>query len=98
MSKTKAKVASKRKLDRIMVVYGLGEDKKPRAAKFSEPEFELARKAAELMKLNVFEGESAKLRQVLQNLEPGRIYPKQPKVTRHRTAVALLDPTPPQSA
>ena len=74
MSKTKAKVASKRKLDRIMVVYGLGENEKPRAAKFSEPEFELARKAAELMKLNVFEGNAAKLRQVLQNLEPGRIY------------------------
>ena len=74
MSKTKAKVASNRKLDRIMVVYGFGENKKPRAAKFSEPEFELARKAAELMKLNVFEGESAKLRPVLQNLAPGRIY------------------------
>ena len=74
MSKTKAKVASNRKLDRIMVVYGFGEDKKPRAAKFSEAEFELARKAAELMKLNVFEGESGKLRQVLQKLAPGRIY------------------------
>jgi hypothetical protein len=57
-----------------MVVYGFDENKKPRAAKFSEPEFELARKAAELMQLNVFEGEVTKQRQVLKKLSPGRIY------------------------
>jgi hypothetical protein len=74
MSKTKAKVASKRKLERIMVVYGLDQNKKPRAAKFAEHEFELARKAAELMKLNVFEGEVTKPRQVVKKLSPGRIF------------------------
>ncbi len=53
MSKPKAKSAraSKRKVDRIMVVYGFDENKKPKVAKFSEPEFKLARKAADLMKL-----------------------------------------------
>lgn len=79
MSKTKAKSAtaksaSNRKPDRIMVVYGFDENKKPRAAKFSEPEFKLARKAAELMKLNVFEGEVTKPREVVKKLSPGRIF------------------------
>ena len=74
MSKTKVKVASNRRLERIMVVYGFDENKKPRAAKFAEPEYELARKAAELMKLNVFEGEVTKPRQVLKKLSPGRIF------------------------
>jgi len=74
MSKSKTRVASSRKLDRIMVVYGLDDKKKPKAAKFAETEFELARKAAELMKLNVFEGEVTKPRQAVRKLSPGRIY------------------------
>ena len=76
MSKPKAKSAraSKRKVDRIMVVYGFDENKKPRAAKFSEPEFKLARKAAELMKLEVFETDVPKLRRSLRKLPLGKIY------------------------
>ena len=74
MSKTKAKVPSKRGPTRIMVVYGFGENKKPRAAKFPESEFELARKAAELMGLSVYEGDAAKERQSLKRLPTGRIY------------------------
>jgi hypothetical protein len=74
MSKTKAKTASNRRPEKTMVVYGFGENKKPRAAKFSEPQFELARKAAELMELNVYEGKSAKLGPVLKKLSSGRIY------------------------
>jgi len=74
MSKTKVKVASNRRLERIMVVYGFDKNKKPRAAKFAEPEYKLARKAAELMKLNVFEGEVTKPRQVVKKLSPGRIF------------------------
>ena len=58
----------------VMVVYGFDEDKKPRAAKFSEPEFELARKAAGLMKLNVFEGDAIKLRRALTNIRKGNVY------------------------
>jgi hypothetical protein len=74
MSNAKKKSVSIRKVARILVVYGFDEDKKPRAAKFSEPEFELARKAADLMKLNVFEGDAIKLRRALKNLRAGNIY------------------------
>ncbi len=76
MSKPKAKSASasKRKVDRILVVYGFDENKKPRAAQFSEPEFKLAHKAAELMKLKVFETDTPKLRRALKKLPLGKVY------------------------
>ena len=57
-----------------LVVYGFDENKKPRAAKFAEPEFELARKAADLMKLTVFEGDATKLRRALKNVRAGNVY------------------------
>jgi hypothetical protein len=74
MSKAKAKTIAKPAPRFVMVVYGFDEDKKPRAAKFSEPEFQLARKAAELMKLNVFEGDARKLHRALKKLPVGDVY------------------------
>jgi hypothetical protein len=73
MSK-KVKTTAKPARRLVMVVYGFDDDKKPRAAKFSEPEFELARKAADLMKLNVFEGDAIKLRRALKNVRVGNVY------------------------
>jgi hypothetical protein len=74
MSKAKTKSVAKSAPRYLMVVYGFDEDKKPRAAKFPEAEFELARKAADLMKLNVFEGDATKLRRALMKLPVGNIY------------------------
>jgi hypothetical protein len=44
---------------RVMVLFGYDEDKKARAAKFYEPEFDAARKAAEMMKLQIHEADEA---------------------------------------
>ena len=59
---------------RTLVVYGYDENQKPRAAKFMEADFELARKAAELMKLQVYEGEAIKLRRALKKISAGNVY------------------------
>jgi len=74
MSKPKATTQTKNAPRRMLVVYGFDDDKKPRAAKFAEPEFELARKAAELMNLQMHEGEARKLRRILRNIPLGKIY------------------------
>jgi len=74
MSKMKAKTDVTLAPRMMMVVYGFDQDKKPRAAKFSEAEFELARKAAKLMGLQVYEGEATKLKTVLKPLPPGNVY------------------------
>lgn len=76
MSKTKSKraITSKPKSVRILVVYGFDENKKPRAARFSEPEFKLARKAASLMKLDVFETDVPKLQRAFKKLPLGKVY------------------------
>lgn len=58
----------------VMVVYGFDENKKPRAAKFTAPDFALARKAADLMSLNVFEGEARKIKSAIRSLRDGQIY------------------------
>ena len=76
MSKTK--IASDTMFDkrptRILVVYGHDENQKPRAAKFAEPEIALARKAADLMKLRVFETDAYKIRRKLKKLALGNVY------------------------
>ena len=106
MRKAKTKRVSKRKPERMMVIYGFDEDMKPRAAKFSEPEFKLARKAAELMKLSVFEGEITKPRRVLRKLSPGRIFASGwsfvPNIPRNQydklvSLVAIAEPKPPDT-
>ena len=59
---------------RVLIAFGLDEDKKARAAKFAEPEITLARKAAELMKLRVFETDAPKIRKKLKKLPLGNVY------------------------
>lgn len=73
MSKTKTKTA-KPASKRMLVVYGFDDDNKPRAAKFTEEEFELARKAADMMKLRVYEDEASKLKRILKKIPAGQIY------------------------
>jgi hypothetical protein len=60
--------------ERVLVLFGYDEDKKPRAAKFWQQDFEAARKAAELMGLQVHEGETKKLRRHLSKIALGEIY------------------------
>lgn len=74
MSKTKAKTETKIVPRRMLVVFGFGENKKPRAAQFKEPEFELARKAADLMGLSVYETDDAQIRRRLKKLPQGKVY------------------------
>jgi hypothetical protein len=72
---SKAKTKTKQPVSqRTLVVYGYDENQKPRAAQFVENEFELARKAAELMKLQVYEGEAIKLRRALKKISAGNVY------------------------
>lgn len=74
MSKKKAKTVTARKGERVMVLYGLDEKKRPRAAKFNESEFKLARKAAKAMALQVFEGPALILGKVGKPIPSGRLY------------------------
>ena len=74
MSKTKAKAETKIIPRRMLVVFGFDESKRPRAAQFKEPEFKLARKAADLMGLSVFETDDAKIRRRLKKLPQGKVY------------------------
>lgn len=60
--------------DRVMVLFGYDEHKKPRAAKFYEQDFDAARKAAEMMGLQTFEGETKKVRRHLGKIALGDIY------------------------
>jgi len=64
----------KPKSKRVMVLYGLDEHEKPRAAVFGEPNFKLARKAAGLMNLTVHVGLAPDLAHALKGIRPGRIY------------------------
>ena len=73
MSKKKVKPAQQSP-KKVLVVYGLNEEGKPRAAKFEEKDIELAHKAAEMMKLQTYEGDARKLRKALSKIRPGDIY------------------------
>jgi hypothetical protein len=74
MSKKAKTICKKSKAERVMVLYGLGDDKKPRAAKFREADFKLARKAAKLMGLSVHEMPEVALTKLGKPLPVGRIY------------------------
>lgn len=74
MSKPKIKTETKISRRRMLVVYGFDENKKPRAAQFKEAEFDLARKAADLMGLNVYETDDAKICRRLKKLPQGKVY------------------------
>lgn len=74
MSKKKVKPAQHQAQKKVLVVYGLNEYGKPRAAKFEEKDSELAHKAADMMKLQTHEGDARKLRKTLSKIAPGDIY------------------------
>lgn len=74
MSKKKSKAVPARKVERVMVLYGFDENKRPRAAKFKESEFKLARKAAKAMALEVYEGSALIIAKVGKPIPSGRIY------------------------
>jgi len=74
MSKKAKTVSKKSKAERVMVLYGFGDDKKPRAAKFKEADFKLVRTAAKLMGLTVHEMPEAALTKLGKPLPAGRIY------------------------
>jgi hypothetical protein len=69
MVKTETKIIPRR----MLVVFGFDENQKPRAAQF-ESEFDLARKASDLMGLSVYETDDAKIRRRLKKLPQGKIY------------------------
>ena len=57
-----------------IIVFGLDQANKPRAASFSGGEVEAATKAAELMKLRVLKVEGPQLTELAASLQAGRIY------------------------
>jgi hypothetical protein len=57
-----------------IIVFGLDQDNKPRAASFTAEQVEHATKAAELMKLRVLKVEGPELTELAARLETGRIY------------------------
>ncbi len=73
MSKAKTKVENKIVPRKMLVVFGFDENKKPRAAQFTD-EFSLAKKAAALMQLSVYETDDARVRRRLKKLPQGKVY------------------------
>jgi hypothetical protein len=76
-AKTTSKVTTKSKpvaTQRVLIVYGLDDKNKPRAAKFLGPDFELARKAAGLMKLQTHEADFEPLRRHITKVAGGDVY------------------------
>ena len=57
-----------------IILFGLDQANKPRAASFSTDQVEPATKAAELMKLRVLKVEGPELTELAARLEVGRIY------------------------
>lgn len=91
----------------ILVVFGIDDKEQCRAAAFHETDFEAARKAAGLMKLDAFESTAQQLRPVLKNIPDGQIavsgYGFVGRVARQHydallTAIASLRPTASLSA
>jgi hypothetical protein len=74
MREPKAKSIRPTATPRVLILFGYDEEKKPRAAKFYEPEFEAARKAAEMMKLQSHEADTKKVRRALGKIAIGNVY------------------------
>jgi hypothetical protein len=74
MTKPTTKTATKVAPRKMLVVFGFDENRKPRAAQFKEPEFALAKKAAALMALSVYETDDARIRRRLKKLPQGKVY------------------------
>jgi hypothetical protein len=73
-AKTKTKQQPKRDLGPAVVLFGLGEGDRPRAAYFPAAQATLATKAAEAMKLNVLKIETPELKALAGKLPAGRIH------------------------
>jgi len=56
------------------MLFGLGEDQKPRAASFDETQAEAALKLADSMKLNVLSIDNSEQAAIAAQLQPGRLY------------------------
>ena len=83
-TKSKAKTKAKAKAgkakpkktvsNKILLVYGYGDDARPRAAAFTEPDFKLSRKAAGLLGLSTFVAAAPELKSALKGIKPGNVY------------------------
>jgi hypothetical protein len=86
-----------------IIVFGLDQANKPRAASFTADKVELATKAAELMKLRVLKVEGPELTELAARLEPGRIYASghgfvpPVRMNVYQRLCELADPKPPPS-
>lgn len=92
---------------KILLVYGYGEDGRPKAAAFTEPDLKLARKAAGLLGLTVFSAPAADMKSTLKGIKSGNVYASgdgfAPKVSPKRfedlmSALKLTPPEPPAPA
>src|SRR5262245_31455009 len=71
MSKTKANNSTS---SSTLIVLGMGDDRKPRAARFVEANSNLVGKAAKLMDLKVYEVTSPDVAEIAKKLPIGRLY------------------------
>lgn len=101
---TKTKTAKKSVSQKILLVYGYGEDARPRAAAFSEPDFKLARKAAGLLELSVSVAAAEEMKSALKGIKSGNVYASgdgfAPKIPPKRfeellSSLKLTPPVPP---
>ena len=85
---TKTKTAKKPVSQKILLVYGYGDDARPRAAEFTEPDFKLARKAAGLLGLSTFIASAPELKSALKGIKSGNVYASgdgfAPKISQKR--------------
>src|SRR4051794_1407393 len=78
-SKAKPQPISRQKPRKLMVLYGYIDGQKPRAGYFKEKDFELARKAARALKVNVHVAPYERLEPMLGALvNPGHIHASGP--------------------
>jgi hypothetical protein len=85
-----------------IIVFGLDQANKPRAASFTAEQVELATKAAELMKLRLLKVEGPELTELAARLEAGRIYasghgfvpPIRPQIYERLSELADPKPAP----
>ena len=59
---------------KVIVVFGLDEHDKPRAARFTDAKLDLVGKAAQLMELKLCEASSLELAELVRKLPVGRLY------------------------
>jgi hypothetical protein len=74
MTKTETKPAVEKATDLAFVVFGVGADKKPRAARFDNSQHKLVAKAAELMNFKLCEVNSPAIAELAKDLPEGRLY------------------------